>query len=190
MTDHVSGRAVCLFLCASVLVALGTEAGAESPRYQNPIVHRRADPWVCRHIDGWYHFTASVPEYDRVEIRRARTLQGLGSAPAAMSNPWTIAGKAVRISKPEFSWEKSCCMGMLTASDAADLLDPASWVKSSLPVLRTDAAAGIYGPGHNSFTVDGNDDIIVFHARAEAVIWNQDGTPRFQPVRRYGCTPG
>jgi GH43 family beta-xylosidase len=149
---------------------------------------------------------------------------------AAMTNPWTISGKAVRISKPEFPWERrgywvnegpavlvrngrvfitysasatdaSYCMGMLTASDAADLLDPASWVKSSLPVLQTDAAAGIYGPGHSSFTVDGEYDILVYHARAyrdiagdplydpnrdtraQAVAWNPDGTPQFEPAR-------
>jgi GH43 family beta-xylosidase len=32
------------------------------------------------HTDGYYYFTASVPEYDRIELRRARTLGGLSSA--------------------------------------------------------------------------------------------------------------
>ena len=66
------------------LAALGVDAAAEPPRYQNPIVRLRADPWVYRHTDGWYYFTASVPEYDRVEVRRSRTIQGLGSAPAVV----------------------------------------------------------------------------------------------------------
>ena len=66
------------------LVVLGGGATAEPPRYQNPIVRQRTDPWVYRHADGWYYFTASVPEYDRVEIRRSRTIQGLGSAPAVV----------------------------------------------------------------------------------------------------------
>ncbi|OLS38403.1 family 43 glycosylhydrolase [Bacillus sp. MRMR6] len=46
----------------------------------NPIVEQRADPWVYKHTDGYYYFTASVPEYDRLEVRRAKTIQELGSA--------------------------------------------------------------------------------------------------------------
>ncbi|TDL74025.1 alpha-N-arabinofuranosidase [Rhodococcus qingshengii] len=45
----------------------------------NPIVEQRADPWVYKHTDGYYYFTASVPEYDRIEVRRSETIQGLGS---------------------------------------------------------------------------------------------------------------
>ncbi len=46
----------------------------------NPVVPQRADPWVYRHTDGYYYFTASVPEYDRIEIRRSATIAGLGAA--------------------------------------------------------------------------------------------------------------
>jgi GH43 family beta-xylosidase len=35
----------------------------------------------------------------------------------------------------------------------ADLLDPASWTKLREPVLQTCYDHGVYGPGHNSFTV-------------------------------------
>ena len=45
-------------------------------------------------------------------------------------------------------------MGMLTADENADLLDPKSWTKERCPVLCTDESKDIYGPGHNSFTVD------------------------------------
>lgn len=48
----------------------------------NPLVPQRADPFVLRHDDGHYYFTASVPEYDRIELRRAPTLQGLAQAEA------------------------------------------------------------------------------------------------------------
>ena len=46
----------------------------------NPILPQRADPHVTLHTDGNYYFTATVPEYDRIELRRARTL---GELPAA-----------------------------------------------------------------------------------------------------------
>lgn len=48
--------------------------------YANPIILQRADPWVYKHTDGYYYFSASVPEYDRIELRRAETIQGLGEA--------------------------------------------------------------------------------------------------------------
>ena len=38
-----------------------------------PIILQRADPWIYKHTDGYYYFTASVPEYDRIEIRRSKT---------------------------------------------------------------------------------------------------------------------
>lgn len=47
-------------------------------KLSNPFILQRADPHVCRH-DGHYHFTASVPEYDRVVLRRAPTLAGLAT---------------------------------------------------------------------------------------------------------------
>lgn len=50
--------------------------------FNNPIVEQRADPWVYKHVDGYYYFTASVPEYDRIELRRSKTIQGLGEASA------------------------------------------------------------------------------------------------------------
>ncbi|MFN7252313.1 MAG: family 43 glycosylhydrolase [Anaerobacillus sp.] len=49
-------------------------------QYKNPIVEQRADPWVYKHKDGYYYFTGSVPEYDRIELRRSKTIQGLGEA--------------------------------------------------------------------------------------------------------------
>jgi GH43 family beta-xylosidase len=48
--------------------------------YTNPLVLQRADPWLLRHSDGWYYFTASVPEYDRIELRRSKTIAGLRDA--------------------------------------------------------------------------------------------------------------
>lgn len=73
------------------------------------------------------------------------------------------------------------CMGMLTADEGSDLLDPLSWRKERYPVLQSDVFLEIYGPGHNSFTVDeeGN-DILVYHARTETEIV---GDPLYNPNR-------
>ena len=300
----------------------------------NPIVEQRADPWVYKHTDGYYYFTASVPEYDRIEVRRAAIIQGLAEAEtvvawrkheegpmsaniwapeihyidgkwyiyyaaaradeifahrmyviendsqnplegtwvekgqvktdwesfsldattfehkgkryyvwaqrdpeiignsnlyiAKMVNPWTIEGPQVMITRPEYEWETigflvnegaavvkrngkifisysasatdyNYCMGLLSADENSDLLDPASWEKSEAPVFQTNEENSQYGPGHNSFTVseDGSQDILIYHARnyrdiegdplwdpnrhtrAQVFTWNEDGTPNF-----------
>jgi GH43 family beta-xylosidase len=46
----------------------------------NPLILQRADPCIRKHTDGWYYFTASVPAYDRIELRRARTIAELATA--------------------------------------------------------------------------------------------------------------
>lgn len=308
-----------------------------------PFIEQRADPWIYQHTDGYYYFTASVPEYDRIEIRRSQTLQGLRVARtvvawrkyatgllsaniwapeihaidgkwyiyfaaarttetdnglfdhrmyvlenesanplegswtekgqirtrwetfsldattfehrgvrylvwaqkdpeilgnsnlyiSAMSNPWTLCGEQVMLTKPEYDWEiigfkvnegaavlkrgeriyisysasatdSNYCMGLLEADADANLLDPGVWRKSAMPVLTTDEAAGLYGPGHNSFTVseDGREVVLVFHARTYKEIvgdplydpnrhtflgklgWHPDGSPDFRGIAR------
>ncbi|OFI37531.1 alpha-arabinofuranosidase [Arthrobacter sp. SW1] len=53
----------------------------------NPVVPRRADPWLMKHSDGRYYFTGSVPEYDRLVLRSSATIAGLGAA--AETVVWT-----------------------------------------------------------------------------------------------------
>lgn len=305
----------------------------DSSHWTNPLVLQRADPHIMLHTDGWYYFTASVPQYDCIELRRARSLSELANAEpvviwrkheqgamgahvwapelhfidgkwyvyfaagdvediwhirpyvlentsasplegewvekgriytdwdafsldattfahqgrrylvwaqnlpdesgtklclAEMDTPWSLIGPQIVISRPEFAWERvghnvnegaailkrngrifltysasatdaNYCMGLLTADENADLLNPESWVKSSEPVFKSDAASSQYGPGHNSFTtsVEGTLDIMVYHARnyekidgeplynpdratrAQIVAWNPNGTPDF-----------
>ena len=46
-------------------------------------------------------------------------------------------------------------------------------------MLCSDPEKGIYGPGHNSFTTDGEGrDVMVYHARTEAEI---TGNPLYNP---------
>ncbi len=146
---------------------------------------------------------------------------------ARMESPWKLATVQVLLSTPDYEWERrgfwvnegpavlkhngkifltysasdtgvNYCVGMLSVDEGADMLDPGMWVKKRQPVLRTDEAKGIYGPGHNSFTVDNDGDpVIVFHARTEKeitgdplynpnrhamlrnIVWGTDGEPKF-----------
>jgi GH43 family beta-xylosidase len=56
------------------------EADMESTEVLRPLIEQRADPFIIRHSDGYYYFTASVPQYDRIELRRAKTIAGLADA--------------------------------------------------------------------------------------------------------------
>jgi GH43 family beta-xylosidase len=56
--------------------------GPASPpaEFTNPLILQRADPHIYKHTDGFYYYTATVPQYDRIILRRSTTLQGLASA--------------------------------------------------------------------------------------------------------------
>ncbi len=56
--------------------------------YANPFIEERADPYIVKAEDGYYYFTSSYPQrgnsdsegYDRVILRRSKTLEGLSDA--------------------------------------------------------------------------------------------------------------
>ena len=328
MTDHLSRRALLGGLAAAgTVAALPTLAQRRGRRsgIVNPLVKNRADAQVFRHTDGWYYLTGSVPEYDRLVLRRAKTIGGLTNAPervlwrheakgpmsgflwapelhwidgrwimyfaagpsgggedvfrirtyavvcdgadpmtgnwtvlgqlqtpwgsfnldstsfvhrgtrylawaqrepgidtnsnlylAPLATPLTLAAKPARLTVPTLAWEvrgykvaeapallarngrlfmtysasatdARYCLGMLTARDDADIMDPAVWSKSPVPVMQTSVAHKIYGPGHNSFTVDERGrDMLVFHARDYEKI---NGDPLFDPNRHTRVQP-
>jgi hypothetical protein len=72
-------------------------------------------------------------------------------------------------------------MGMLTADEDADIMDPASWAKSPTPAFSSSPLTSVYGPGHNSFTVDEQGrDVLVYHGRDYEKI---EGDPLYDPNR-------
>ena len=308
------------FLAGAVAFAAAPAlARRAAPGFPDPLVHQRADAQVFRHTDGVYYMTASVPEYDRVVLRRARSIGGLATAPekvlwrhlssgpmsgfiwapelhlidgrwimyfaagpsgggedvfrirtyalacddadplmgtwsvlgqlrtawdsftldptsfvhrgvrylawaqrepgidsnsnlylAPLATPLRLAARPVRLAVPTLPWEVQgfkvaeapallarngrlfmtysasatdarYCMGMLTADADADIMDPAAWTKSRTPVFATSRANRIFGPGHNSFTVDERGrDVLIYHARDYKRI---EGDPLFDPNR-------
>lgn len=78
--DHLIHRRQAL-VAASLLPLSGwAKRPSPSERWPNPLIPQRADPHLFRHSDGWFYLMATVPEYDRLELRRARTLEGLADA--------------------------------------------------------------------------------------------------------------
>jgi len=95
-------------------------------------------------------------------------------------------------------WTDYYALGMLTALSGSNLLNAASWTKSSQPVFQQSPEARVYATGHNSFfkSPDGQ-DWILYHAnsapgqgcrrhrapRAQPFTWTADGHPDFgKPV--------
>ena len=114
---------------------------------------------------------------------------------AELENPTVMKSQQVLLTTPDYDWERgdfwvnegptfmeaegkvfvafsanstgaSYCMGLLSADAEADLLDPGAWKKERYPVLSTDEAAGLYGPGHNTFFTDEDGTLVTsYHAR-------------------------
>lgn len=60
----------------------------------------------------------------------------------------------------------SYAVGCLKIAADGDLLNPAEWMKSPTALLASAHFKGIYGPGHNAFTVDENGDVLItYHAQ-------------------------
>lgn len=73
--------------------------------FNNPVIEQRADPWIYKHSDGYYYFTGSVPEYDRIEVRRASTIQGLSTAePVAVWHKYETGPLSANIWAPEIHY--------------------------------------------------------------------------------------
>jgi GH43 family beta-xylosidase len=109
--------------------------------------------------------------------------------------PWRLDSDPVALTKPVYGWtnnhafvdegpfaiqrggrifltissalvDTTYSVGLLTAKDDANLLDPANWERCPYPILTSRSAEGQYGPGHNSYVIDENGIMWnVYHAR-------------------------
>jgi GH43 family beta-xylosidase len=71
-----------LLLPAALLISglTGNGQKLKKNKFDNPLVMQRADPHVWKTPDSTYYFVATVPEYDRLEIRRSKTINGIKKA--------------------------------------------------------------------------------------------------------------
>jgi GH43 family beta-xylosidase len=88
----VATTATALVIGLAVLAPLPVFA-SPAVFYNNTLIQQRADPHIVKHTDGFYYFTATVPAYDKIILRRAETIQGLGNAPE--TTIWTRKSSGV-----------------------------------------------------------------------------------------------
>ena len=109
--------------------------------------------------------------------------------------PWVLTSDPVLLSMPEYSWannhtfvdegpfalyrdgkvyltfssaavDSTYVVGLLTADENADLLNPDNWVKENYPLLSSRSVEGEFGTGHNAYVID-EDGLVwnTYHAR-------------------------
>lgn len=90
--------------------------------WSNPLVSKRADPHVFLHSDGYYYLTATVPEYDRIEVRRASSLDGLSTAePKVVWRKHASGAMGAHIWAPEIHFIDGAWYIYFTAGRADDV---------------------------------------------------------------------
>ena len=129
---------------------------------------------------------------------------------AEMEDPLTLKTPQMLLCSPSYDWERhgfwvnegptflahegrvyiaysasdtgpAYCMGLLWADADADLMDISAWHKASRPVYATDAARGLFGPGHNTFFTGEDGEVYTsYHARPYDKIV---GDPLYDPNR-------
>ena len=145
----------------------------------------------------WAQAEPGIKTNSNLYLAPLKTANTLARPPARLTVPtldWEIRGFKVaegpaplhRNGKLFISYSASAtddryCLGLLTADEDADLMSPESWSKSPEPVFKTCEETRIWGPGHNSFTVDEQGrDVLVYHGRDYKEI---KGDPLFDPNR-------
>ncbi len=127
--------------------------------------------------------------------------------------PWEVTSPSTRLTCSEYGWERirycvnegptvlqhdgkiflcysvsgtgsEYAIGMCSADSTADLLDIANWTKSPYPLLTSRDVDGEEGPGHNSFTVDQDGNVIfVYHARPTSHNYQMCGKYSDDPLK-------
>ena len=91
-------------------------------KYSDVLIPQRADPCILLAPDSWYYFTASVPAFDCIELRRARTIEELPDAPARIVWSKRASGIMSRLVwAPEIHLvDGNWCIYFAAAADCAD----------------------------------------------------------------------
>lgn len=106
------------------------------PTFRNPIYRifqtnsstrkGEADPWIYKHTDGYYYYTATYADFDRVIIRKAKSINQIDSSDAAETATVLTANKGVLENKvyryiwaPELHYISGVWYLFFTGSDAS-----------------------------------------------------------------------
>lgn len=166
-------------LTALLLGSLIDQSAAATPEssagsWSNPILPQRADPHVFLHTDGYYYLTATVPEYDRIELRRAKSLRELSTAvPKVIWRKQTSGPMAAHIWAPEIHHIDGKWYVYFTAGSAEDIwaIRPYVLVGEGENALEAQWSHGQRIPlGWESFSLDAT---VFAHRGVRYFAWTQ-----------------
>lgn len=164
--------------CSELAVPLRVEPPVQ---FNNPLVLQRADPQVFLHSDGYYYMAATVPEYDRLELRRARGINGLATAePRVIWRKHADGPMSYHIWAPELHFIDGKWYVYFTAGRAKAIWDIRLYVleaedskgKNGNPLDANWQERGQLKTGWESFTLDAT---TFAHRGSRYLLWTQTG---------------
>lgn len=165
------------FISLALILALFSVTPIFSQEYtfDNPIAEERADPWVFKDSDGTYYLIATVPEYDRIVIRKASTINGLKNAEEKVV--WVKHEKGVmghHIWAPELHKIDGKWYIYFAAGEAEDVWNIRMWALSSSSADPTEGnwvEEGQVKSKIDSFSLDAT---VFEHNGKRYMIWAQN----------------
>lgn len=149
--------------------------GFSQPEYNNPIAEQRADPWVYKTADGTYYFIATAPEYDRIILRKANTINGIKDADEKVIwTKHTEGPMSHHIWAPELHLVDGKWYIYFAASEAGDIWKIRMWALSNDsrdPMKGTWKEEGQIKTKTESFSLDATS---FEHKGKRYLIWAQD----------------
>ena len=149
-------------------------AAADPLAWRNPLVPQRADPHVSLHSDGYYYLAATVPEYDRIELRRARSLDALSSAePKVIWRKHDKGAMGAHIWAPELHFIDGKWYVYFTAGEAENIWAIRPYVlegEGDNPLEARWTEKGRLKLGWESFSLDGTTFV---HRGVRYFVWTQ-----------------
>ncbi len=149
-------------------------AAADPLAWRNPLVPQRADPHVSLHSDGYYYLAATVPEYDRIELRRARSIEGLSAAePKVIWRKHDKGAMGAHIWAPELHFIDGKWYVYFTAGEAENIWAIRPYVlegEGDNPLEARWTEKGRLKLGWESFSLDGTTFV---HRGVRYFVWTQ-----------------
>jgi len=164
-----------IFTLIVLTIIYSYQSYSQSVKFNNPIAEQRADPWVCKTDAGGYYLIATVPEYDRIVIRKAGSINGLKEAQD--KEVWHKHEKGVmgnHIWAPELHWIDGKWYIYFAAGDAEDKWKIRIWVLSNPsadPMQGKWAEEGQIKTKMDSFSLDATTFV---HNGKRYLIWAQN----------------
>ncbi|TRZ40995.1 alpha-N-arabinofuranosidase [Robertkochia solimangrovi] len=148
----------------------------EKENFNNPLVLQRADPFVTKAGDGMYYFIATAPEYDRIEIRKSSTINGISDATAKVIwNKHESGAMGSHIWAPELHKIDGVWYVYFAAAPAEDVWKIRIWVLSNAsadPTTGEWKEEGQIETNRDEFALDATTFV---HNKQRYLIWAEKG---------------